>query len=113
KDKRYLGGMILPGLEMSLNALYEKTALLPRLKLGKPREFIGRDTQNSHLSGIIYGFSALADSLIKQIKKIIGRNAKVIGTGGNIKLMFKYCREIQRIDNDLTLKGLNLVISNP
>jgi len=109
KNKEYLGGMILPGLGISLDSLAEKTALLPRITLSRPREFIGRDTKNSMLSGIVYGFAAMTDDLANSIKRIIGRKAKVIGTGGNIGLMANYCRKIDKIDTDLTLKGLALI----
>lgn len=109
KDREYLGGMILPGLEISLVALFERTALLPEIKLEEPRELIGRDTKNSMLSGIVYGFSGLADDLAQKIKKVIGKNAQVIGTGGNISLMSRYCRKMDKTDPDLTLKGLNLI----
>ena len=110
KKKEYLGGMILPGLEISLEALNQRTALLPKIKLEKPREFIGGDTKNSMLSGIVYGFAALTDDLSLRIKKIIGKNAKVIGTGGNINLIGNYCKHLDKKDPDLTLKGLNLIL---
>jgi type III pantothenate kinase len=106
--KEYLGGMILPGLQIALDALANRTALLPKIKLTKPKEFIGRDTKNSMLSGIVYGSVAVLDNLSRQIKQIIGKNAKVLGTGGNIGLIGKYCK-IDKIDRDLTLKGLNLI----
>jgi len=89
-----------------------RTALLPKIKLSRPKEFIGRDTKSSMLSGIVYGFSALADSLTMKIKGRIGRNTKIIGTGGNINLLGKYCQKIDKIDRDLTLKGLNLIYKN-
>ncbi|MGD0336394.1 MAG: type III pantothenate kinase [Candidatus Omnitrophota bacterium] len=109
--KEYLGGMIIPGLQISLDVLSERTALLPKLKLAAPVEFIGRDTKNSILSGIVYGVACLADELSRRIKEKIGR-AKVIGTGGNIKLLRSYCKGFDRIDSDLTLKGLNLIYQN-
>jgi len=112
KNKEYLGGMILPGLQISLDALSEKTALLPKIKLARPKEFIGKDTKNSLLSGVIYGFAALSDGLIERIKAVTGKKAKVIGTGGNIALMAKFCRRINKIDRDLTLKGLRLIYKN-
>jgi len=109
RHKEYLGGMIVPGLGISLEALSEKTALLPKIKLAQPKEFIGRDTRASMLSGIVYGFAALTDDLVIRIKKKIGQKALVIGTGGNIGLMVNYCRKIDKIDPDLTLKGLALI----
>lgn len=112
RNKEYLGGMILPGLDISLQTLAEHAALLPRVKLKRPPEFIGRDTKSSMLSGIVYGFSGLTDDLVLRIKNKIGRNAKVIGTGGDIGLIGKYCRNIDQIDLNLTLKGLNLLQKN-
>lgn len=109
KNKEYLGGMILPGMAISLQILAERTALLPKVKLNKPREFIGRDTKNSMLSGIVYGFAALSDELGERIKHKIEGSAKTLGTGGNIKLISQYCEKLDIIDKDLTLKGLNLI----
>lgn len=112
KNKEYQGGLILPGFEISLDALARQTALLPKIKLNKPKEFIGRDTKSSMLSGIIYGFSVLTDNLSEKIKKKIGKRAKVIATGGNIHLVENYCQGIDKVDKDLTLKGLNLIYRN-
>lgn len=106
KNAEYLGGMISPGLAMSLESLSEKTALLPKIKLSKPKEFIGRDTKNSMLSGIVYGFASLSNGMIKKIKERLGKNTKVIGTGGDIDLMSSYCRVFDKIDRNLTLKGI-------
>ena len=99
----------MPGIGISLDALTEQTALLPKIKLDRPKEFIGRDTRNSMLSGVVYGFAVLTDNLTERLKEQIGRKAKVIGTGGNIDLIRKYCKRIDRVDKDLTLKGLNLI----
>jgi len=109
KNKEYLGGMILPGLNISLNALSEHTALLPKVNLSRPKEFIARDTRNSILSGLVYGFSALADEFSNRIKQKIGQRAQVIGTGGNIRLVARYSKKIDKIDSDLTIKGLNFI----
>jgi len=109
KKKEYLGGVILPGLDLSLDALYEQTALLPKLSLAPPREIIGRDTKNSILSGIVYGFAAAIDELVVKIKKEIGADAQVIGTGGDIQMLKRYSKGIRKIDADLTLKGINLL----
>lgn len=110
RRKEYLGGMILPGLKIALEALSEKTALLPKVKLASPKGFIGRDTQSSMLNGIVYGTASLTDDLAAKIKQAIGSKAKVIGTGGNIELMARYCRSFDFLDPDLTLKGLSLLL---
>lgn len=109
KNKEYLGGMILPGLNISLEALWQKTALLPKIRLEKPEDFIGRDTKTSILSGLLYGFGSLTDELSQRIKKVAGKNAKVILTGGNTDLIKEYCSNIDAVDKDLTLKGINLI----
>jgi len=109
KKKEYLGGLIIPGLGISLTALAKHTALLPRIKLSAPKELIGNDTKNSILSGIVYGFSALADNLTERIKDKIGKGAKVVATGGDIGLIAKYSKCIDKADRDLTLKGLNII----
>jgi len=111
RKREYLGGMILPGLGLSLDALAARTALLPRVKLKKPKEFIGRDTASSMLSGLVWGFSALTSGLISSIKNKIGQDAVVILTGGDSVLLARYIRENYCLDTDLTLKGLNLIYS--
>jgi len=112
RKQEYLGGMILPGLRISLDALFERTALLPKVNLQTPREFIGKNTRNSILSGIVYGFAAMSDDLVRRIKGKIGSNAQVILTGGDAELLNKYCLRASKIDKDLTLKGLNLLYNN-
>ncbi len=109
KNKEYLGGMILPGLNISLEALAKRTALLPKVKLSLPREFIGRDTQSSMLSGMVFGMAGLTDELIRKIKRKTGRKTLVIGTGGDIEVMRRFCRCFDRIEKDLTLQGLRLI----
>lgn len=109
KNKEYLGGIILPGLKISLDALAERTALLPKIKLAKPREFIGGDTEGSILSGVVLGSAFLSDRLIVKLRQRIGKSLKVIGTGGDISLMRKFSEQIKIIDPDLTLKGLRLI----
>jgi len=107
----YMGGMILPGLQLSLDALGRHTALLPALKLASPAEFIGGDTKNSILSGVVNGMAAAVDELCARIKDEIGRGAGVVGTGGNISVIGGLCRQIRIMDKDLTLKGINLIFS--
>ncbi|MCX5714191.1 MAG: type III pantothenate kinase [Candidatus Omnitrophica bacterium] len=108
-DKKYLGGMILPGPELSLKALNRDTALLPKLKLEAPAELIGRNTKNSILSGVVIGSACLCDELVRRLKARIGKNALVIATGGNAKIISKYSKEIAIIDPTLTLRGLNII----
>ena len=106
KNNIYLGGIILPGLNTCLEALNSKTALLPRIKLDQPKSLIGRSTKEGILSGIVYGFASLTDSLTKTIRTKIGNKSRIIATGGDAKLIAKYCKSINLIDRNLTLKGL-------
>ena len=105
----YLGGLILPGIELSLSSLYRNTALLPKVELESAPSIIGKDTVNSMRGGILFGFGAMCDGLIAQYKKILGKSTKVIATGGNAALMKRYAKSIRKVDEDLTLKGLQLI----
>ncbi len=109
KNNAYLGGLIFPGLEMSLSALHEKTALLPQVKLTLPKALIGRDTQNSILSGVVFGTATLIYALSLKIGKLLGKNTQIIGTGGSIALIKRYLPTGIIIDQRLTLKGINLI----
>lgn len=109
KKKQYIGGVIAPGPGISLWALSEKTALLPKVTIKKPKAILGRETKESMLVGIIYGFSSLCDGIVNKLKKKYSRNAKVVVTGGFSKLIGPYCESADKIDVDLTLKGLKLI----
>ena len=109
KNGSYLGGLILPGIEMGLRSLYEKTALLPRVELKPAKCIIGRDTVDSMRGGILFGYGAMCDGLISQYRALLGRSIKVIATGGNANLIKRYAKSIQIVDEDLTLKSLALI----
>ncbi len=112
RTEEYRGGMILPGIGLSLSTLTRNTALLPKVSLSRPVEFIGRDTKTSMLSGVIYGAAHVTDSFIGKIRNTIGRKARVIATGGDCRLIAGYCRSFTKVDEDLTLKGLCLILHN-
>ncbi len=108
KRKEYLGGIIVPGIEISLEALSTKAALLPHIKLSPPKEFLGRDTVSSMRSGIFYGFGSLCDCLIERLKAKFGEQL-VIATGGHSRLIAKFCKSIDNVEPDLTLQGLRII----
>jgi len=110
----YEGGIIVPGVDISLKALYERTALLPDVKLkdDKGLKLIGKDTANSIKSGILHGFGSLTDGVINRLKSEYGKDLIVVGTGGYIDLIKKYSNSIDIIDECLTLKGLNIMYDN-
>ena len=110
--KEYLGGIIVPGLRLSAESLFNKTALLPRVKIQCPRSLIGRDTQGSILSGLFYGYGALSSGLIDRIAKTIKGNPKVIITGGHLKLVKRFIsRQVNVIDPDLVFHGITLLLA--
>jgi len=107
RKKEYLGGLILPGVEISLNALHEKACLLPRVSLKKPKGILGRETRESMVSGAVYGFSGMCDGIVRKLKKKYCRSGCVIATGGMSELIGPYCETVDKIEPALTLKGLN------
>lgn len=105
--KEYQGGIIVPGIRLSAESLYQKTALLPRIDIHKPVSLIGKDTEGSILSGIFYGYGAMICGLISKISQKIKREPKVIVTGGYAAIMKKYIDDkVNVIDESLVLKGL-------
>ena len=107
----YIGGLIHPGLGLSLKSLHENTALLPNLKKDFPKSLIGRDTRNSILSGVVFGIAQMCDRLIKKIRKRYKR-FRVVCTGGDGKYIKPYCRYIDKIDSLLTLKGIMFIYNS-
>lgn len=109
KNKEYIGGLIVPGIEISLEALSERAVLLPKVRLKKPKSFLGKETKESMVSGAVYGFSGLCDRIVKGLKKRYCKSGKVVATGGISKFIGPYCDSVDKIDPELTLKGLRLI----
>ena len=109
KKGAYLGGLIMPGIGISLSSLYEKTALLPKVELKDAPYIIGKSTTSSMRGGILFGFGAMCDGLVSKYRRELGRSLKVIATGGNAGLIKKYADSIQVLDEDIVLKGLYLI----
>lgn len=105
--REYLGGLIVPGVQLALEALTDRAALLPKLRLAPPKELLGRDTVSSVRSGIIYGHAALCDGIIRQIRRQF--RGRVVATGGQAGLITPYSKTIRKVDPDLTLRGLYLL----
>ncbi len=106
KAGEYLGGLIAPGLEISLEALASRTALLPKVELKEPPELLGRDTANSIRSGILYGCIALCEGLVSNLKRQYAPKATVVATGGASRLIAKHTRLINHLRPFLVLEGL-------
>ena len=105
----YEGGIITPGVEITINSLAEHTALLPKIKLKSPRKLIGSDTVDSIRSGVVNGLACMCDGLIEKIKKEGKSSPVVIATGGLADIFCPYSKHIKKVDKDLTLKGLYLL----
>ncbi len=102
----YLGGIIAPGIEISLEALFQKTALLPKIRLMHPARLIGRDTVESIRVGCTVGMGGLCDRIVQELQAKHLRHSLVLATGGYASFMKRYCRTISRIDDQLVLKGI-------
>lgn len=105
----YLGGAIVPGVGISLDALYHKTAKLYRVELVKPPKVIGRNTVHAIQSGICYGYTALVDGMVSRIQKENNTHARVIATGGFAELIASESATIEAVDECLTLEGLRIL----
>lgn len=106
----YLGGAISPGVRISMDALFERTAKLPRVELVKPGTVICKNTINSIQSGVIYGYVGQVDYIVNRMKQELGdMNAKVIATGGLSKLIASESKTIDTVNGLITLEGLRII----
>jgi type III pantothenate kinase len=105
----YLGGIISPGLGLSLEALTLKAFKLPRIKLEKPPTVIGKNTVHGMQSGVVHGYAGLVDSMVEKISLELGLQPKVIATGGLATLIKPASSTIEDIVDDLTLEGLFMI----
>jgi len=106
----YLGGAIAPGIKISSDALFEKTARLPRVEFIKPDTVIAKNTVNSIQSGLIYGYVGLVDYMVKRMTdELNSGKPHVIATGGLARLIASESETIDVIDNLLTLEGLRII----
>jgi type III pantothenate kinase len=108
-DGAYVGGVIAPGINLSIEALHHAAARLPRIGIGRPQAVIGRSTVPAMQSGIYWGYVGMIEGLVARIQAEMGGNLKVIATGGLAPLLAEGTTVIERIDPDLTLEGLRLL----
>jgi type III pantothenate kinase len=105
----YLGGAIAPGLGIASEALFTRTAKLPKVDLTRPKTVIGKDTIGGMQSGLVFGYAGLVDELVSRMQIELGQKAMVIATGGLASLLAPESRTIQEVRPFLTLEGLELI----
>ena len=109
KNEEYLGGAILPGIGLSAEVLFERTAKLTTVELTAPPSIIGSNTRHAIQSGLIYGYVSLVEGLVKRFKKELGGNTIVIATGGHVHRISPHTEVIDHIEPWLTLDGLRII----
>ena len=105
----YLGGSIAPGIQISMEALFQHASKLPRVGFEKPERVVGRNTVASMQSGLVYGYVGLVDGICARMKDELGFAVKVIATGGLAPLIGNVSRQIEVVDDQLTLDGLRII----
>jgi type III pantothenate kinase len=109
EDGSYIGGAIAPGMEAATEALFTRTARLPRIELIRPQNAIGKNTVAAMQSGVIFGYVGLVEGLVSRLTRELGGGAKVIATGGYADLIARETKVIEAVDRHLTLHGLRLI----
>lgn len=105
----YLGGVIGPGIQISMQALTERAARLPNVDLAEPSQVIGRTTQASLQSGMVYGFAGAVDAIATRMQRELGEDTTFIATGGMATSITPFCEMVDEVDDLLTLTGLRLI----
>jgi type III pantothenate kinase len=108
-DGEYLGGVIFPGVEISLEALTDRAAALPRIDLVEPRALIGKSTVDAIRSGVLFGYAAMVDGIVARLRDELGDGLRAVATGGLAQIVVPYCEAIDVADDLLTLTGLRLI----
>ena len=105
----YLGGIISPGIEISMEALFERAAKLTKVEIEAPAELIGRNTRAAIQSGVVYGFAGQVDGIVGRLREELGDEVTAIATGGLAAAIVPFCETIDEEDDLLTLTGLRLI----
>ena len=106
---KYMGGVIMPGARLSLDALTSNTAQLPGINLDRPGRIIAKNTVDSMRSGIMYGTAAMLDGVIDRIEEELGRPSTIVATGGVAPYVIPLCKHKIALERDLLLRGLNVI----
>src|SRR3954454_7518583 len=108
-DGEYLGGVIFPGVEISLEALSDRAAALPKIDLVEPRTLVGKSTVDAIRSGMIFGYAAMVDGIVGRLREQLGAETKAIATGGLAHVVVPFCDSLDVVDDLLTLTGLRII----
>ncbi|MBO5417242.1 MAG: type III pantothenate kinase [Clostridia bacterium] len=108
-QKKYLGGMILPGVRVSLDALTSRASQLSGISIEAPKKVIGKNTIDCMKSGILYSNAAAIDGIVERIEEELGEKVTVVATGGLARTIVPHCKRDIIIDDDLLLKGLLVI----
>jgi type III pantothenate kinase len=108
-DAAYVGGVLAPGIEVSMDALFTRAARLRKVDFVEPATVIGKNTVASLQSGVVYGFAGQVDGIVHRIREELGTEARTIATGGLAELIAPHSSTIEGVDPFLTLEGLRLI----
>lgn len=108
-ENTYIGGVIIPGVKVSLEALTSRAAQLPGISLDKPKNVIGKNTVDCMRSGMIYGTASMIDGLIDRMQEELGHSSTIVATGGLAQFITPLCKHEIILEKDLLLKGLNII----
>jgi type III pantothenate kinase len=109
REGDYLGGAVAPGLAIAAEALFTRTAALPRVALVRPRKAIGTNTLSAMQSGIIFGYAGLVDGIVTRIQEELGEKATVVATGGYAAIIAQEAKVIEKVNPNLTLIGIKVI----
>jgi len=105
----YLGGVIVPGVQVSLDGLLARAAKLTRIELAAPPHVVGRNTTHALQSGVVFGYAAMVDGLVARLEEELGFPCHIMATGGLSTLIAKHTKRVEEVDVNLTLDGLCLL----
>jgi type III pantothenate kinase len=108
-EGEYVGGALMTGIEVSLEALTERGARLPKVELAPPKTVIAKNTIDAIRSGVVYGYAGAVDAILRRLYDELGAKAAVVATGGLGRLVVPFIEEIEEVDDMLTLTGLRLL----
>jgi type III pantothenate kinase len=109
KDGEYLGGVIFPGMHISMEALFERASMLHRVEIARPKSVIGKTTTGALQSGLLYGYAGVVDTMVGRIRGELGTDARVVATGGLAHLVARESSTIEHVEPFLTLEGLRII----